>query len=59
MRRDLTRRETLVVAPMILLIIFFGLYPKPLTDVVNPAVEATLVDVGATDPAPAAPEARP
>ena len=53
MRRDLSLREKVVVAPMILLLIVFGFYPKPLTDVINPAVEATLVDVGATDPAPA------
>jgi NADH-quinone oxidoreductase subunit M len=59
MRRDLTPREALVVAPMILLIIVLGLYPKPLTDVVNPAVEATLVHVNATDPPPEVPEAQP
>jgi NADH-quinone oxidoreductase subunit M len=54
MRRDLTGREVAVVAPMILLIIGLGLYPKPLLDVINPAVEATLVHVEATDPAPEA-----
>jgi NADH-quinone oxidoreductase subunit M len=59
MRRDLTLREAVVVAPLIALLIGFGLYPKPLTDVVNPAVEATLVDIGATDPAPEVPEAQP
>jgi NADH-quinone oxidoreductase subunit M len=52
MKRDLSLREKVVVAPMIVLIIFFGFYPKPLTDVITPAVEATLTDVGATDPAP-------
>jgi NADH-quinone oxidoreductase subunit M len=52
MKRDLSLREKVVVAPMIVLIIFFGFYPKPLTDVINPAVEATLADIGATDPAP-------
>jgi NADH-quinone oxidoreductase subunit M len=54
MRRDLSPREKVVVAPMIALIIFFGLYPAPLTDVINPAVEATLADIGATDPPPTA-----
>jgi NADH-quinone oxidoreductase subunit M len=29
-----------------------GVYPKPLTDVINPAVEATMQDIGQTDPAP-------
>jgi NADH-quinone oxidoreductase subunit M len=45
MKRDLTVREKVVVAPMIALIVLFGFYPKPLTDVINPAVEATLADV--------------
>jgi NADH-quinone oxidoreductase subunit M len=52
MKRDLSLREKAVVAPMIVLIIFFGFYPKPLTEVITPAVEATLADIGATDPAP-------
>ena len=29
-----------------------GEYPKPLTDVINPAVEATMQDIDQTDPAP-------
>ena len=29
-------------------------YAKPVTDVINPAVQATMADVGATDPAPSA-----
>lgn len=53
MKRDLNLREKLVVAPLILLLIVLGFYPKPLTDVINPAVEATLSEVGATDPDPA------
>lgn len=53
MRRDLSWREKLVVAPLILLLIGFGFYPKPLTDVINPAVEATLTEVGVEDPEPA------
>ena len=55
MRKDLSLREGLVVAPLILLLLFFGFYPKPLLDVINPAVAATLQDVGKTDPPPAAP----
>jgi NADH-quinone oxidoreductase subunit M len=52
LRRDLTVREAAVVAPLIALILFFGFYPKPVLDVINPAVQATLHDVGKTDPQP-------
>src|SRR5690606_7896041 len=53
MRRDLTRREAVVVAPLIALLIVLGFYPKPVLDVINPAVGATLQqDVGAQDPTP-------
>ncbi len=49
---DLQLREVLAVAPLLALMIFLGFYPKPLTDVVNPAVRETMQDVGRTDPAP-------
>jgi NADH-quinone oxidoreductase subunit M len=53
MRRDLTLREKVVVAPLIALILLLGFYPKPVTDVINPAVQATLQqDVKTKDPAP-------
>jgi NADH-quinone oxidoreductase subunit M len=52
MRRDLSLREKVVVAPLIALIVLLGFYPKPVTDVINPAVRATMQDVGRTDPAP-------
>ena len=53
MRRDMTGRERIVVAPLIVLLILLGFYPKPVIDVINPAVAATLQqDVGASDPAP-------
>ena len=55
MRKDISLREVLVVAPLIALLLFFGFYPKPLLDVINPAVAATMQDVGKTDPAPAVP----
>jgi len=54
MRRDITLREKFVVAPLIALIVLLGFYPKPVIDVINPAVQATLADVGKTDPAPTA-----
>lgn len=51
MRRDLNSREKLVVAPLIALLLLLGFYPKPVTDVINPAVQATFEQVG-NDPAP-------
>jgi NADH-quinone oxidoreductase subunit M len=50
--RDLRGREVLAVAPLIALMLFLGFYPKPLTDVITPAVNATMQDVGKQDPAP-------
>jgi NADH-quinone oxidoreductase subunit M len=50
--RDLQFREVMAVAPLIALMIFLGFYPKPLTDVITPAVNATMHDVGVHDPAP-------
>ncbi|MBR8744893.1 NADH-quinone oxidoreductase subunit M [Nocardiopsis sp. MG754419] len=43
---DLSARETWAVAPLIALIIAFGVYPQPLLNVINPAVERT-VEIGA------------
>ncbi|SCX46676.1 NADH dehydrogenase subunit M [Klenkia marina] len=47
---DLRRRELAVVAPLVALIIGLGVYPQPLLDLIDPAVSATMVDVG-SDPA--------
>jgi len=57
MRRDLSWRESIVVGPLIALLVFFGFYPKPLLDVINPAVAYTLHDIKKEDPAPSAQEA--
>ena len=57
MRKDLSLREAIVVTPLIGLLLLFGFYPKPLLDVINPAIAATLHDVGKTDPAPSVQEA--
>ncbi len=54
--RDLNLREVLAVAPLLALMIFLGFYPKPLTDVITPAVDATMQDAGVSDPAPTAVE---
>lgn len=52
MHKDISAREVIVVAPLIALILLLGFYPKPVIDVVNPAVKATLTDIGKQDPAP-------
>jgi NADH-quinone oxidoreductase subunit M len=54
---DLHGREVLAIAPLLALMIVLGIYPKPLTDVINPAVEATMQDAGQSDPAPTAADA--
>ncbi|MGY4711813.1 NADH-quinone oxidoreductase subunit M [Mycolicibacterium sp. CBM1] len=50
--RDLGKRELLVVAPLIALLIGLGIYPKIALDVINPAVTATLTSIHEPDPAP-------
>jgi NADH-quinone oxidoreductase subunit M len=45
---DLSRREMAVVAPLVVLIIVLGVYPQLLLDFIEPAVVATLDDLGAT-----------
>ncbi len=52
---DLGLREKVVVVPIIAALLVLGFYPKPLLDVLNPAVERTLQYVGVTDPAPTVP----
>jgi NADH-quinone oxidoreductase subunit M len=50
--KDLKTREVAAVAPLIFLMIFLGFYPKPVTDIINPAVKATMQDTHSHDPAP-------
>ncbi|WP_343573716.1 NADH-quinone oxidoreductase subunit M [Mycobacterium sp.] len=50
--RDLMPREILVVAPLIALLLILGIYPKPVLDIINPAVGNTMATIGAHDPAP-------
>jgi NADH-quinone oxidoreductase subunit M len=56
--KDMNAREVWAVAPLIAVIIALGFYPKPVLDVINPAVTRTIEQVGVTDPEPtvAAPE---
>jgi NADH-quinone oxidoreductase subunit M len=53
--KDLRPRELFAVAPLIVLIIFVGVYPKPVLDIINPAVRVTMAQVHETDPVPADP----
>jgi len=52
---DMSHRERWVVAPLIVAFLVLGFYPKPVLDVINPAVARTLQYVGVTDPAPTNP----
>ncbi len=53
--KDLNVREVSSLAPLLLLIVVLGFFPKPLTDIINPAVGDTLEQIGVTDPEPAVP----
>jgi NADH-quinone oxidoreductase subunit M len=52
--RDLSRRELAVVAPLVALILLLGFWPQPLIALVEPAVQATMSDVG-VDPSGTSP----
>jgi len=58
MKKDISRREIAVVTPLVVLLLVLGIYPKPVLDVINPAVQATMSDIGKNDPAPTAEGAR-
>ncbi len=47
---DLNGREKAVLAPLLLLIVGLGVYPKPVLDIVTPTVAATMCEAGQTDP---------
>jgi NADH-quinone oxidoreductase subunit M len=50
--KDLNAREIAALAPLIVLMVVLGFYPKPLTDIINPAVKYTQADLGFSDPPP-------
>jgi NADH-quinone oxidoreductase subunit M len=54
---DLRRRELLVVAPLVALLLAVGFFPKPLLDVIDDGVQPTLAEVGVSDPEPITPAA--
>ncbi|MGQ0631308.1 MAG: NADH-quinone oxidoreductase subunit M [Sporichthyaceae bacterium] len=47
---DLRTREITVLAPIVVVILALGFFPKPALDLIDPAVERTLEQVGRTDP---------
>jgi NADH-quinone oxidoreductase subunit M len=53
--KDLNFREVFAIAPLVVLIVGFGLYPKPVVDIIRPAIETTMQHVGVTDKAPQIP----
>ena len=53
--RDLGLREISALAPLLVLIVLLGFYPKPLTTIIDPAVQDVLQHVGVSDPAPDVP----
>jgi NADH-quinone oxidoreductase subunit M len=52
---DIRPRELLAVSPLIAAIIFVGVYPQPVLNIINPAVRVTMSQVHETDPVPAHP----
>jgi len=50
--RDLGTREVVALAPVLVLIVGLGFFPKPLLSVINPSVDHTMSQVGQHDPAP-------
>ncbi|WP_407558059.1 NADH-quinone oxidoreductase subunit M [Mycobacterium paraintracellulare] len=56
---DLRARELIVVAPLIALLLVLGIYPKPVLDIINPAVENTMTTIGQHDPKPTVPVGNP
>ena len=53
--RDLRPREIWALAPLVLLIVGLGFYPRPLTSIIEPAVHDTLHQVGAHHHTPPVP----
>jgi NADH-quinone oxidoreductase subunit M len=49
---DLKPRELWAVGPLIALIVVLGIYPKPVLNIINPAVQSTLSGTHSTDPVP-------
>jgi len=48
---DMTRRELLTLAPLILLTVFFGIYPAPILDAIGVSVENLMTGLKLTQQA--------
>jgi NADH-quinone oxidoreductase subunit M len=48
---DLNSREKWAIAPLLVIILAFGIFPKPMLDLIEPAVQTTMQLVGVADPA--------
>ncbi len=55
--RDLRGRESVILAPLVILLLVLGFYPEPLADVIDHGVTPTLSQTGVTDPRPGTPVA--
>jgi NADH-quinone oxidoreductase subunit M len=49
---EINGRERLAMAPLVLLILVLGVFPKPLLAIIEPTTQATMQHVGVTDPQP-------
>jgi NADH-quinone oxidoreductase subunit M len=49
---EINGRERLAMAPLVLLILVLGFFPKPMLSIIEPATQATMQHVGVTDPQP-------
>ena len=48
--KDLNIREKIAIAPVILVIVIMGFYPKPVLDLINPTSAQVVTNAGFTDP---------
>ena len=48
---DLSGLENPALAPLVVIILAFGVFPKPMLDIIEPAVQTTMQQVGMADPA--------
>jgi NADH-quinone oxidoreductase subunit M len=49
---EINGRERLAMAPLVLLILLLGFFPKPMLSIIEPSTQATMQHVGVTDPEP-------
>ena len=48
----MTARERLAIAPLVVLILVLGVYPKPVLSMIEPSTALLQTSVGVSDPAP-------